>query len=237
MTANLPLREAQTTTIEREVLMTPHGWFMVRRVCIALLCAWMTLTSVSAQSQQSKPPRQQKRWVLIVTGGVGIPLARPGLTDFWNVGGSVSLNLLQPVNRSVMLGMGFDAATLYFDALAFSVRYPGVPFQKKNLAYLNPYVTGRFTLKPGTRLSPFVSLNVGVARVTPASQMEVISGVRHIYYNIPGRWRLATSVSGGADLVLSRWFAVVGEAKLTYVHNDPDLGANCALRLGARFTF
>ena len=178
--------------------------------------------------------RPKKQFTVLVGGG--IPLSREGLRQFWKVGPSGSLSFFVNVSSATALGIGADVSMLYFRLGTFASTFPGVSVQPKDVAMIHVYVGVKHSFAPTKRFSPYVVATVGAARVTAATYKEVVDSVRVTYYDIPGRTRLAGSLGLGTDISLSTWLSFTMEAKATYFNNDADVGFECLVRGGFRFT-
>ena len=133
------------------------------------------------------------------------------------------------------LGVGFDAAVFFFGRATFALKYPGVPLQARDIAFLNVYIISTYSLLSGKRLNPYIEANIGVSRLTEATYRQNVQEVRVIYYEIPGRTRLTFALGGGVDVSLLRWMSFRAEANAAYVLNDPNAGLIFSLRGGPRF--
>jgi hypothetical protein len=188
----------------------------------------------SAQTASSPPAR---KYSIRVKGGVTWVLSRPSLTTYWNFGPAGSFEIAGNINRHLSLGLGVDVSAYWFRAGMFSTRYPGVPLENKPVAHLTVGMVARYELFPGRQLGSFVGLSVGASRLTEAVYQRVIDSVRVTYFSIPGRMRLAVGLHAGTDFMINRWIAIEGEARLLFVHNDPDIGAAFTVRTGVKYLF
>jgi len=162
-------------------------------------------------------------------------LSKAGIKEFWNGGAAASVSHMVSVNRIVAFGVGIDAALLMFDAERFKTAHAGVPVQARNTAFLNAYITWKYTPFWKYRLAPYFGASVGAARYTGAEYKQIVNDVKVTYYDIPGITHLTLSVFAGSELLLARWVALTVEAKATYVHHDPDAGIGIGLNGGFHF--
>ena len=193
--------------------------------------------AVFCQSAARRPVRRtQSRPTLIILGGVAQPLSHESVTDFWLRGPAASIAFTIDVQRYLALGLELSGAQFYFDKKAFGTRYPGVPIEAQNAGTIDAFLTMKLMLAPRMIFSPYLTASLGATHWTGASYKEEVPGQpRKVYYDIPRKTRLAGALTLGADIVISRWFAFVVEARTSYVYNDPELGLTGALRGGARF--
>ncbi len=75
--------------------------------------------------------------MLLIMGGVAVPVAKQGLTEFWKSGPSGSVMFMVSINRVVSVGAGFDASLLYFKRASFENRYPGVQVAPRDLSFMH----------------------------------------------------------------------------------------------------
>jgi hypothetical protein len=98
------------------------------------------------------------------------------------------------------------------------------------------YLAMKCIMLPSMRLSPYVGMTLGATRASEAIYGDVIDSVRISYYNLPARSRLTIGFALGTDIYITRWLAVELEAKVNYMHHDPDFGLASFVRGGFRFT-
>jgi hypothetical protein len=208
----------------------------MRHTLVAFLLILVLVSHPAARGQQSdRAQSKQRNPSLTLTFGVAEPLSHASLTDFWLRGPVGSISFTVDVRRSVALGVGLDVSIFYFSQTAFIERFPGVPIHATDIGIVDLYLISKFMFRPGMRLSPYLTLTLGASHNTGASYKIEEPLPRKIYYDIPRSTRLALGLVLGTDIVLSRWFALVLEAKLSYVHNDPNIGLLGFLRGGFRF--
>jgi hypothetical protein len=169
-----------------------------------------------------------------ILGGMTLPISRDGVTDFWLRGPGANVCLFVRMKDNFKVGIGGAAALFSFRRGAFNERYPGVKSEAKDLGLLRVYLAFRNYIRPSLRFSPYIGVEVGVARLTGAEQKEVINGVRTTYYNVPGIARLTFGGSAGIDYYISRKIALQLDIRGMYMNNDPNLGIAASLQLGAR---
>lgn len=170
-----------------------------------------------------------------ITGGATFPMSHSALTDFWTRGPSGGACFLFRANDVMRVGVGAEVAYFSFRRGAFAEAYPGVPLQVSHLTTVHIFLAVRNYLRPGLRLSPFFGAEVGVLRVTGAEYKEIIGGVRHTYYEIPGMSHLTGSVSAGLDFYISRRVALQLQGRAVYVVNDPETGLLLTAHAGVKF--
>lgn len=195
-------------------------------------------TEPAQQTATVRPrPRSQawKRPVLAVSVGMAIPLSKQAVTQYWNPGLSGSVSFLLPAQRSVLVGLGFDASALTFDESAFIAANPTVPPNAIDIGVFNLQLLSRILFRPGMRFSPWMDAGLGGAFVTGATYREVIDGVRHTYYDIKRTTRLSLSAGAGADIFFTAAFALTIRGKATYLVNDPSIGVVLVADAGLRF--
>ncbi len=208
------------------------------RVMAALLICLLIPSSLIAQAQGDARGATRpgyRRPSLIILFGIAEPLSRDGLTDFWLRGPVGSAAFTVDVSRFMALGVGVDVSVFYFDMQAFSERYPDVPTHVREIGIIDVYLLMRFAFRPGMVLSPYVTVTIGASHSTGATYKKEDPLPRQIYYDVPRSTRLAMGLAAGADIVVARWLTFVLEAKLSYVHNDPNIGLLASLRVGFRF--
>ena len=197
-----------------------------------------------AQTQTVQPtttaptrPKSQKwkRPALSVSVGMAFPLSKDAVKHYWNSGMSGSVSLLLPAQRSVLVGLAFDASALTFDEPALTADYPTVPPNSIDLGLFNLQLLARGLLRPGMRFSPWIEGGLGGAFVTGATYREVINGVRQTYYDIKRTTRLSVSGSAGADIYFNAALAFTIRGKFTYLVNDPSIGVILLADAGLRF--
>ena len=197
-----------------------------------------------AQTQTVQPtatvparPKSQnwKRPALSVSIGMAFPLSKDAAKHYWNSGMSGSVSLLLPAQRSVLVGLAFDASALTFDEPAFTADYPTVPPNSIDLGVFNLQLLARGLFRPGMRFSPWIEGGLGGAFVTGATYREVINGVRQTYYDIKRTTRLSVSGSAGADIYFNAALAFTLRGKFTYLVNDPSIGVILLADAGLRF--
>jgi hypothetical protein len=193
--------------------------------------------SVQPTAPPASRPKSQtwKRPVLSVSVGIAFPLSKDAVKRYWNSGMTGSISLLLPAQRSVLVGLAFDASALTFDEPAFTTDYPTVPPNAIDLGVFNLQLLARGLFRPGMRLSPWIEGGLGGAFVTGATYREVIDGVRHTYYDVKRTTRLSVSGSAGADIFFTAAFAFTIRGKFTYLVNDPSIGVMLLADAGLRF--
>ena len=208
----------------------------VQRVAIFLILVFACCPPPRCRAQRDAagPARKSFRPTISITGGIGYPLSRSGLTQYWGGGPCGTITFTIPVDRAIAFGIGLDGALLKFDAPGFSAAHPGIAVRAKDLGYLSAYLAWRYTPFSRYRFAPYIGANIGASRFTGATYREVVNGVRQTYYFIPGIARLTIGVLGGLDVVLARSITFALEAKMTYVHNDPNAGLGLLMSGGIR---
>ena len=195
-----------------------------------------TQTVQPTTSAPAHPNSQNwKRPALSVSIGMAFPLSKDAAKHYWNSGMSGSVSLLLPAQRSVLVGLAFDASALTFDEPAFAADYPTVPPNSIDLGVFNLQLLTRGLFRPGMRFSPWIEGGLGGAFVTGATYREVINGVRQTYYDIKRTTRLSVSGSAGADIYFNAALAFTIRGKFTYLVNDPSIGVILLADAGLRF--
>jgi hypothetical protein len=208
----------------------------MRHTLSALLLLLVLVSRPAALGQPSDRARsQQRNPSLSLTFGLAEPLSHESFTEFWLRGPVGSVSFTVDVRRSVALGVGLDVSIYYFNQSAFVQKFPDVPMHQTNIGLIDLYLMSKFMFRPRMRISPYLTVTLGASHNTGASYKIEEPLPRKIYYDIPRSTRLALGLVLGTDIVLSRWFALVLEAKLSYVHNDPNIGLLAFLRGGFRF--
>jgi hypothetical protein len=168
--------------------------------------------------------------------GVAVPQSHLGLTKYWAGGPNGSFKLLFGCSRFFKVGLGADLSLLYFKKGAFSQALPGVAIKAEDVSLLNAYVAMRLYARPALRLSPFVGVDFGMARVAPANYRSLVAGKEVTYYDLPGSTHLSVGVSGGLDYYLSRSVAIELEGRGIWVDGNTDLGVTVYAGAGLKFT-
>lgn len=195
-----------------------------------------TETVQPATTAPTRPKSQNwKRPVLSVSVGIATPLSKDAVKHYWNPGMSGSVSLLLPAQRSVLVGLAFDASALSFDEPAFAADYPTVPPNSIDLGVFNLQLLVRGLFRPGMRFSPWLEGGLGGAFITGATYREVVSGVRQTYYDIKRTTRLSVSGSAGADIYFNAALAFTIRGKFTYLVKDPSIGVILLADAGLRF--
>ncbi len=174
--------------------------------------------------------------MLLIMGGVAVPVAKQGLTEFWKSGPSGSVMFMVSINRVVSVGAGFDASLLYFKRASFENRYPGVQVAPRDLSFMHVYVAWRADPFVGKRFAPFFGASIGASQMSEAVDQRLVDSVRVTYYSIRNRTRLAVGLHAGLELILTRWLALEAEAKSLFINNDPAVGLAAFFRTGVQFT-
>jgi hypothetical protein len=182
-------------------------------------------------------PKSQawKRPAVSVSVGMSFPLSKDPLTSYWSSGMTGSVALLVPANRSVLVGVAFDASSFRFDEPAFTADYPTVPPNSIDLGLLNLQLLIRVLFRPGMRLSPWIEGGMGGAFVTGATYREVVNGVRQTYFDVKRTTRLSLAGSAGTDIFFNSALAFTIRGKITYLVNDPSFGVVLVADAGLRF--
>jgi hypothetical protein len=171
-----------------------------------------------------------------IFGGMTVPLSHDGITDFWMRGPGASGCLMVPMKDNFKVGIGCAATLFSFRLAGFNERYPGVTAEIQDMVLLHVYLAFRNYIRPSLRFSPYIGAEVGFARLTGASQKEVINGVLITYYDVPGTTRLTFGASAGIDYYITRTMAVQFDIRGMYMNNDPNLGITVCVQLGAKFS-
>jgi len=210
----------------------------MRPVLWALLLILFLATRPAALGQETDGAAArpgQRNPSLTFTFGLAEPLSREAFTDFWLRGPVGSVSFAVDVRRSVALGVGLDVSVYYFNQTGFIEKYPDVPIHQTHIGIIDLYLMSKFMFRPGMVISPYLTVTIGASHFTGASYKIEEPLPRKIYYDLPRSTRLALGLALGTDFVVSRWFALVLEAKLSYIHNDPNVGLLAFLRGGFRF--
>ncbi len=170
-----------------------------------------------------------------ITGGATFPMSHSALTDFWMRGPSGGACFLFRANDVMRVGVGAEVAYFSFRRAGFAEAFPGVPLQVKDLTAVHIFLAVRNYLRPGVRMSPFFGAEVGVLRLTGAEYKEIIGGVRHTFYEIPGMSHLTGSVSAGLDFYISRRVALQLQGRAGFVVNAPETGLLLTAHAGVKF--
>lgn len=195
-----------------------------------------TQTVEPAASSPARPKSQSwKRPALSVSVGMAFPLSKDAVKRHWNPGMSGSVTFLLPAQRSVLVGLAFDASALTFDETAFRADYPSVPTNAIDLGVFDLQLLTRILIRPGMRLSPWIEGGLGGAFVTGATYREVVEGVRQTYYDVKRTTRLSVSGSAGTDIYFNAALAFTIRGKFTYLVNDPSIGVILLADAGLRF--
>jgi hypothetical protein len=195
-----------------------------------------TAATRQATAVPARPKSQSwKRPALSVSVGMAFPLSRDPVTRYWNSGLSGSISLLVPAQRSVLVGLAFDASSLAFDEAAFTADYPTVPPNPIDIGVLNLQLLTRVLLRPGMRFSPWIEGALGGAFVTGATYREVVNGLRETYFDVKRTTRLSLSGSVGTEIYFNAALAITIRGKLTYLVNDPSIGVVLVADAGFRF--
>ncbi len=208
-----------------------------------LLLTILLCVQVAGFAQDSAKVHEQRFRVLYsprnksieITGGATFPMSHSALTDFWTRGPSGGACFLFRANDVMRVGVGAEVALFSFRRGAFAEAFPGVPVQVSNLTTVHIFLAVRNYLRPSVRLSPFFGAEAGVLRVTGAEYKEIIGGVRHTYYEIPGMSHLTGSVSAGLDYYISRRVALQMQGRAIFVINDPETGLLLTAHAGMKF--
>lgn len=199
---------------------------------------------ILAQTQPAKPvaaagarPKSQswKRPALSVSVGMAFPLSKDPVKQYWNPGMTASITMLLPAQRTILVGLAFDASSLRFDEPAFTANYPAVPPNSIDLGLFNLQLLTRILFRPGMRLSPWIEGGMGGAFVTGATYREVVGGVRQTYYDVKRTTRLSLSGSAGTDIYFNAALAFTIRGKFTYLVNDPSIGVVLLADAGFRY--
>lgn len=222
------------------------GRVKTKILCVFLGCviAWGSVWAQGTATQQEKkavlirrPAPRLPRRSIVMSVGPTVPISHNSLTEFWTMGPGGSITFFAHVHRLVSVGVGGEASLLHFRSGAFEQRYPGVPVQERNVGLLHLYLAWRYAFLSQPPVSPFIGATVGAAKATSAVYQTTVSGIRTIYYEIPGRMRLAFGALAGADFFLDRSLAIEVEGKAIYLYNDPEVGLTVSVRAGVRLFF
>lgn len=190
-------------------------------------------TDTRAILRQIYMPRER---TIEVWGGMGHPFNHRSFKRYWMRGPSAGFSMHFRATDHVKIGFGAEATLFSFRAGNFQVWNPSIPVQIKDIVALNVFLSMRRYFQPALKTSPFIGLEVGFTRVTGAEYKDFVNSVRVTYYDIPASFRLTASGTVGIDHYLSRKLAVQAEAKLTYLHNEPNLGLFISGRAGLKLT-
>jgi len=208
--------------------------------CRLLMAALIVVVAAEGSAQQATrspspvlPAGGPSLWIF---GGMSWPLSRSGFTEYWQAGPAGAVDFTTNVSRRLSVGIELDAAAYWFRAEKFVASHPGVPLRNTPVAMINIALIGRYELMKGKKFGPYIGLALGAVRITEAVYQQIVDSVRVTYYSIPAKTRLTMACIGGAEYKVSRKFALDGEARLMYVHHDPDVGLTLTVRAGVRFT-
>lgn len=208
-------------------------------VLIAILaCA----VPAHAPAQTEKNPSDKYFWLTYAPrfrtiefwGGMTVPLSHRGLTELWLRGPCTGMNLLVLATNNFVVGIGAEISLLSFRKGIFAAKFPGVPSQFKDMALVHLTLGLRYYTRPSIRMSPYVGIDIGFARLTGAEYKRIVDGVRQTYYDVPAIARLTFGASAGLDYYIFRRVALQGEARGVYMHNDPNAGMFLSLRMGVK---
>lgn len=212
------------------------------RRCTALAALLLVVLSGSATAQTDSRTQDKYFWLTYAPrfrtiefwAAMGIPVSHEGLTEFWKRGPGAGMNLLFLAANNVVVGAGAEATLLSFRRGTFAERFPGVPLQVEDMVLVHLTLNMRYYLRPSIRMSPYVGLDIGVARLSGAEYKRLVDGVRHTYYEIPATARLTFGASAGVDYYVIKRVALQGEVRSVVVHNDPNVGLLLSLRMGVK---
>jgi len=210
---------------------------MIRLAFSALLLLTLCASGPAALGQRSgaaAASRTQRNPSFTLTFGLAEPLSHESFTEFWLRGPVGSVSFTVDVRRSVAIGAGIDASVYYFNQTTFLEKFPNVPMHQTDIGVIDLYLMTKFMLRPRMVVSPYLTATLGASHTTGASYKIEEPLPRKIYYDIPRSTRLALGLVLGTDIVISRWLALVVEAKVSYIHNDPNIGLLAFLRGGGR---
>ncbi len=210
------------------------------RVCPRLFATAVILLAFSrtVAAQQSSTPDttalRVSRISLTVTGGYTTPNSKDALTQFWKGGPGFGLSFLVRTTPALYVGVGADVSMLWFKWSGFAQAFPSVPVRRTDMTWMNLFLTSRYMFLTNGPVRPYASGSIGASRLSGAEYKEVIDSVLVTYYDIPGRTRLALTVTGGLSIPVTSGLFFQAEAALRYVHNDPNVGLGLLLSGGAR---
>jgi hypothetical protein len=220
---------------------------MVKQFFGVLFLGAMLLTACSPGSNAQTKPKAGKPLPLTpvalprertieIWGGIAHPLTHASFKRYWMRGPAAGFAMYFRASEHVKIGFGAEATLFSFRAGNFVKWNPTVPAQVKDIVAVNVFLSMRRYFQPTLRTSPFIGAEVGFTRITGAEYKDFINNVRITYYDVPGSFRLTASATFGIDHYLSRKIALQGEARLTYLHNDPNVGLFLGARAGLKFT-
>lgn len=210
------------------------------RVCLRLFTTAVillafsgTVTAQNFYSADTTAPRTS-RISLAVTGGYAIPGAKWSLQQFWKGGPALGASFLIRATPVLYFGAGADVSMLWFRSSRFSMAYPSVAVHRTDMAWVNLFLTSRFTFTNNGPVRPYASAAIGASRLSGGEYKEVIDSVRVTYYEIPARTRLALTITGGLAIPVTPGLFLQAEAAIRYVHRDPNVGLGVLFGGGAR---
>lgn len=209
--------------------------------CIAIMLGFAARVNAETPQEKQKPavtrltysPRER---TVEIWGGMGHPLNHASFKRYWMRGPAAGFALYFRATDESKIGFGAEATLYSFRAGNFTKWNGTVPAQISDIATLNIFLALRRYFRPTLRSSPWIGIEVGFTRITGAEYKEVVNAVRVTYYEVPGSLRLTATLTTGIDYFLTRKLAVQGEARLTYLHNDENLGLALGARGGLKLT-
>ncbi len=212
-------------------------------LCLVLLFAGGTRAYASSPPDTTGTIRPAVRAVfkprehtVEIWGGIGHPFNHASFKRFWMRGPAAGFAVYLPTTDRVRIGVGAEATLFSFRAGNFLKYYPMVSPQVKDIVTLNVFLSLRRYFQPTARTSPYIGGEIGFTRITGAEFKEFVNNVRVTYYEVPDVFRLTGTLTLGIDHYISRRVAIQGEARLTYLHNEPNLSLMIGGRAGFKFT-
>lgn len=215
----------------------------ITAVCLAVLFAGggelhaaSPLDSATTMPPAVRPVYKPREHTVEIWGGIGHPFNHAAFKRYWMRGPAAGFAVYLPTTDRVRIGVGAEATLFSFRAGNFLKYYPTVTPQVKDIVTLNVFLSLRRYFQPTARTSPYIGGEVGFTRITGAEYKAFVNNIRVTYYEVPDAFRLTGTLTLGIDHYISRRVAVQGEARLTYLHNDPNLSLMIGGRAGFKFT-
>jgi len=220
---------------------------MVRPVRFLVLCCITVVLASAIQVNAETMPEQQtpatpklayspRERTVEIWGGMVHPLNYASFKRYWMRGPVAGFAMYFRASEESKIGFGAEATLYSFRAGNFTVWNREVPVQVKDIATFNVFLALRRYFRPTLRSSPWLGLEVGFTRITGAEYKQIVNGIRVTYYEVPSAFRLTATLTTGIDYFLTRKLAIQGEARVTYLHHDENLGLVIAARGGLKLS-